>query len=347
MNGLFEIDGRNVGQGCPSYIIAEVGSNHDSSIDRAKELAQAAKEAGADAFKMQSFTAEGLLNPLKPDGSGNWVAHPAYPVLERLTVPEQWHHELMDYSKKAGITFLSAPFDSSRAELLNRIGVPAFKIASGDLTDEPLLRQVAGYGKPVILSTGASYLEEVRTSLKILAGGGCANVALLHCAALYPPNYGEVNIRAMVTLAREFGCPVGFSDHTPGSAVAVAAVALGASVIEKHITFDRTLPGPDHPYAMEIDEFARMVSDIRNVEKALGDGVKKPSPHEQEMRIIARRSIYTGKEIKQGAEITPDMVKVVRQAYGLSPAELGSVIGTKAARDIPANMLVRREDLCV
>lgn len=345
MGKTFKIDGREVGASCPAYIIAEIGSNHDSSLQRAMELAHAAKEAGADAFKMQSFTAEGLLNPLKPDGKGNWAAHPAYPVLERLAVPESWHYELMDYSKKIGITFLSAPFDAGRAELLEKAGVQAYKIASGDITDEPLLRQIAGYSKPILLSTGASYLEEVGRAYNILTEGGSA-VALLHCAALYPPHYGEVNLRAMVTLAREFACPVGFSDHTPGSAVPVAAVALGASVIEKHITFDRKLPGPDHPYAMETGEFAGMVADIRNIEMALGDGEKKPSPHEREMRVIARRSIYASRGIGKGTVITGSMVKVVRQACGLEPGELEGVIGMRAARDITENMPVRREDIC-
>ncbi len=345
MKKSFKINGREVGAGSPAYIIAEVGSNHDTSLERAKGLAQAAKDAGADAFKMQSFTAEGLLNPLKPDDGGAWGSHPAYPVLEKLALPIQWHYELMDYSKKIGITFLSAPFEAGRAELLEKIGVQAYKIASGDITDEPLLRQIAGYSKPVLLSTGASYLEEVRRAFDILTEGGSA-VALLHCAALYPPNYDEVNLRAMVTLAEEFGCPVGFSDHTPGSAVPVAAVALGASVIEKHITFDRTLPGPDHPYAMEADEFARMVADIRNIESALGDGIKKPSLHEQEMRVIARKSIYASRSIEKGTVITPAMVKVVRQMYGLAPADLDAVIGMRAAREIKVNMPVRREDIC-
>jgi len=345
MTKTFEINGRKVGAGCPAYIIAEVGSNHDTSLVRAKELAGAAKDAGADAFKMQSFTAEGLLNPLMPDASGAWGSHPAYPVLERLAVPEQWHYELMDYSEKIGITFLSAPFEAGRAALLEKIGVHAYKIASGDVTDEPLLRQIAGYSKPILLSTGASYLEEVRRAFDILTEGGSA-IALLHCAALYPPHYDEVNLRAMVTLAKEFGCPVGFSDHTPGSVVPVAAVALGASVIEKHITFDRSLPGPDHPYAMEVGEFASMVADIRNIESALGDGVKKPSAHEEEMRVIARRSIYASRPIKKGSVITPAMVKVVRQMYGLEPAELDGVIGATAARDISVNMPVRRDDIC-
>lgn len=346
MNKTFYIDGREVGADRPAYIIAEVGSNHDTSLERAKELALAAKDAGADAFKMQSFTAEGLLNPLTPERGGAWGTHPAYRVLERLTVPVEWHYELMDYSKKIGITFLSAPFDSERAALLEEIGMEAFKLASGEVTNEPLLRQIAGYGKPVILSTGASYLEEVRRAFDILTEGGSA-IALLHCAALYPPHYSEVNLRAMVTLANEFGCAVGLSDHTAGSTIPVAAVALGASVIEKHITFDRSLPGPDHPYAMEVDEFTSMVAGIRNLEMALGDGVKEPSAHERDMRVIARRSIYASRPIEKGAVITPEMVKVVRQMYGLEPAELGGVIGMKAVREIKVNMPVRREDICI
>lgn len=346
MKGVIHIGKRAVGPGHPVYVIAEIGSNHDSDLGKAKGLIKACKYAGADAVKFQSFTAEGLLNQLMPDKDGRWVPHPAFPVIERLTLPEEWHGALMEFSKKEGITFLSAPFEAGRARLLNEIGVEAFKIASGDLTNEPLLVQVAVYGKPVIISTGASYLHEVRRAVEVMAGQGNHSLALLHCASLYPPLYRDVNIRAMAAMKEEFGCPVGFSDHTPGSAVPVAAVALGASVIEKHITLDRKAPGPDHPYAMEVEEFKSMVADIRNIEEALGDGVKRPSKAEEGERVGARRSIYARAGMAKGTVITGDMLKIVRHAYGLSPRALGNVIGKKAARDIAVNMPVREEDIC-
>lgn len=347
MRSVIRIGQRSVGHNHPVYIIAEIGSNHDTDLDKAKELIRACKYAGADAVKIQSFTAEGLLNPLKPDGNGAWVEHPAYKVLERLTVPVEWHRELMEYSMKSGVEFLSAPFDSQRAKLLNDLGVSAFKIASGDLTDEPLLRQVAAYKKPIILSTGAAYMDEVRRAIEIMSREDNYEVGLLHCAALYPPVYEDVNIRAMVTLKKEFRCPVGFSDHTPGSTVPVAAVALGASIIEKHITLDKKASGPDHPYAMEVEEFKSMVTDIRNTEKALGDGVKRPSEHEEEMRVPIRRGIYAAVEIKKGAAITPEMVKIVRPACGLAPRDLDDVLEKTASRDIPANTPLQKEDICL
>ncbi len=346
MRTTIKIGDRTVGKGHPVYVIAEIGSNHDSDLKKAKELINAARYAGADAFKLQSFTAEGLLNPLKPDERGEWVAHPAYPVIERLTVPEGWHSELKEYGKSIGITFLSAAFDPGRAELLNGLGMEAFKIASGDLTNEPLLNQIAGYGRPVILSTGASYLSEVRRAVEVLEGAGCDEIALLHCSSLYPPSYEEVNIRAMVTLKNEFGCAVGFSDHTPGSTVPVAAVSLGASIIEKHITLDRNAKGPDHPYAMEVEEFKGMVSEIRNLESALGSGVKEPSKSEMAERVGARRSIYTRVDIHKGAKISPEMLKLVRHAYGLEPRDLNEVVGMTVTKDLRKNMPLHREDVC-
>lgn len=346
MADFIRIGNKKVGPGHRTFVIAEIGSNHDSDLEKAKELIRAAKYAGADAVKLQSFTAEGLINPLKPDNDGKWVPHPAYPVLERLTVPEEWHGILKEYSKEIGITFLSAPFDSGRAELLDSIGIEAFKIASGDLTNEPLLRQVASYGKPVILSTGAAYLSEVKRAVEVLNKGGNGHVALLHCASLYPPSYADVNIRAMVTLKREFHCPVGFSDHTPGNTIPVAAVSLGASIIEKHITLDRTSIGPDHPYAMEIEELKFMVSEIRNLEEALGDGVKRPSQREMHERVGARRSIYARVDIGKGTVLKPEMLKVVRHAYGLEPKELDHIIGKTVVKDVVKDMPIRMGDLC-
>lgn len=346
MKELVTIGKKTIGPGEPAYIIAEIGSNHDSSITRAKELVEAAKEAGADAVKLQSFTAEGLINPLKPDGDGGWTAHPAYPVLKGLEVPGEWHWELKEFADHIGVDLLSAPFDEQRAELLDEIGVEAMKIASGDLTNEPLLRKAASFGRPMIVSTGAAYLEEVRRAVEVITSAGNEEIALLHCASLYPPSYTDVNVRCVATLWREFRCPVGISDHTPGHSIPVAAVTLGASVIEKHITLDRAADGPDHGYAMEVDEFARMVEEIRNVEAALGDGVKRPSENEMPERVGARRSIYAKVDIKKGTVIGPEMVKVVRHAYGLEPGELGSVVGTAAARDLARDLPIRREDIC-
>ena len=352
MKKTFKIGKKNIGDGSYVYVIAEVGSNHDGSLARAKELIKAAKEAGADAAKFQSFTASGLFNPMMPGGGdalrsdfSTWVEHPAYPVIESLELSEEWHYELKEYADTLDIDLLSAPFDAGRAALLDKLKLPAIKIASGDVTNVPLLKLVASFGRPVIISTGASYLTEVETAVQVVRECGNDEIALLHCVALYPPRFEDANIRAMVTMKEAFGLPVGYSDHTPGSAVPVAAVALGASIIEKHITLSRELKGPDHPYALEVSEFASMVTNIRNLQSALGDGVKRPSGEEEGERTGARRSIYVKAPIKVGEEITADKLKVVRHAFGLEPARLDSVIGLRATRDFSANELLSYDGL--
>ncbi len=339
----FQVDGRLIGAGEPVYIIAEVGSNHDGSLDKAKELITASKGTGADAVKFQSFTAAGLLNPLRPTAEGKgWEPHPAYPVVDRLTLPVEWHAELKEFALNLGIDFVSAPFETARADLLNEIGVPFFKIASGEITNEPLLRHVARFGQPVILSTGASYMSEVERAVEVITEEGNSTVGLLHCVVLYPPQYGECNIRSIEALKRRFNCPVGLSDHTPGALLPIASVALGATIIEKHITLDRNANGPDHPYAMEVDEFTSMVIDIRNLEAALGSGVKEPSEGEVGERVGARRAIYAAVNIEEGAIIKPESLKVVRHCYGLVPGELKNVIGKRAkagiAKDRPLTL---------
>lgn len=344
MKNTIKIGNRKVGKGHPVFVIAEVGSNHDGSFDRAKELIKLSKDAGADAVKFQSFTAEGLFNPLKPDGD-KWVSHPAYKIIESLTLPEDWHYKLKEYADSIGIIFLSAPFDLQRAELLNKIGVPAFKIASGDLTNDVLLKKAAGYKKPVIISTGAAYLGEVERAVDIVKNEGNDEIALLHCVSLYPPKFEDSNIMAMNTMANAFQVPVGYSDHTPGWTVPIAAVALGACIIEKHITISRNLKGPDHPYALEGNEFKTMVDEIRNLEKALGHGIKRPTDNEMGERIGARRSIYAKADIKKGAKITMDMLKLVRHAYGLEPRHFECIIGKSAKRDIKAHEIIKWEDI--
>lgn len=345
MKKNFKIGERAIGPGEPVFVIAEVGSNHDGSIETAKKLIKASKEAGADAVKFQSFTAEGLLNPLKPDDDSlrTWSVDPSYEVIEKLALPEEWHLELKEYAETLGAIFLSAPFDAGRAGLLNDLGIEAFKMASSELNNEPLLKLVASYKKPMIISTGFSTLAEVERAVEVVSGAGNDEVALLHCVGLYPPVYGDANIRAMVTMEEAFALPVGYSDHAAGSLVPLGAVALGASVIEKHITFSRELPGPDHPYAMEVEEFAEMVRSIRELSAALGDGIKRPLEGEAGSIKYGRRSLYAAIDIVAGTEITEEMIKAVRAAHGMEPARLTSVIGKKAKRDISAHELLKEE----
>lgn len=339
-----KIGDRLVGKEELTFIIAEIGSNHDGSLQKAKELIQASKEAGADAVKFQSFTAGGLFNPYKPE-NGKWISHSAYPVIEKLTLTEEWHYELKEYADSIGIIFLSAPFDSDRAALLHRIGVSAFKVASGDLNNEPLLKQLAGYKKPLIISTGAAYLGEVERAIEVIMGEGNEEIAILHCASLYPPRFEDSNIRAMATLSTAFDRPVGYSDHTPGWTVPIAAVTLGGCIIEKHITFSRSLKGPDHAYALEVGEFAKMVEEIRNLEKALGDGIKRPANDELGERIGVRRSIYAATGISKGTVIKEEMLKLVRHAYGLEPKDIWTITEKTALRDINAHELITWKDV--
>lgn len=331
----FQIDGRTVGPGSPTYVIAEIGSNHDGDLDTARAMIRAAAEAGADAVKFQSFTADGLTRR----------GEPAHPILERLTLPDDWHPALRDAAADVGLHFLSTPFDEERARLLRGVGVPAFKIASGDLTHAPLLRAVAAYARPLIVSTGMATLDEVRGAVEAIRAAGDPPLALLHCVSCYPARPEDMNLRAVVTLARSFGVPVGLSDHTPGHAMVLAAVALGATIVEKHVTFDRAREGPDHFYAMTFGELAAMVSDIRAVERALGDGVKAPIAREADGLRQGRRSVHAAVDIPAGASIEPTMLKVVRPASGVAPTSLEQLIGRRARIAIANDTALQWEQL--
>jgi len=338
--------GRRIGPGERVYVIAELGSNHDGSLEKAMRLVKAAKQAGADAVKFQSFQVETLINRRNKQ-NGQWEMHQAWDILEKLTLPREWHTELQTLCREIGIDFLSAPFDEDRLQLLAELDIPLIKIASGDLTHHAFLRQVAQLHKPVILSTGMAYLGEVETALKVLRDAGCEQVALLHCVSLYPPQFGDANIRAMVTMQNAFQVPVGYSDHTPGRTIPLGAVALGASIIEKHLTDDKTLPGPDHPYALDIDEFTEMVAEIRNLEAALGSGLKQPAPGEIPERIGARRAVYASRDIPAVILLQPEMLKVVRHAYeeGIDAPYATRLPGMRVAIAIPADTLLTWEML--
>jgi len=335
-----------VGPGCPTYVIAEIGSNHDGSLDKAKRLIELAAQAGADAVKFQSFQAHTLINAHRLENE-TWEPHPAWETLERLTLPEDWHAPLQACAEACGVDFLSAPFDQDRLNLLDALNVPAIKLASGDLTHHCLLRDVGKLGRPVILATGVSYLGEVEAALDLLYHAGCDQVVLLHCVSLYPPQFLDANIRAMVTMAQAFQVPVGYSDHTPGHTVPLGAVALGGCVIEKHMTDDRSAPGPDHPYALTVDEFATMVSEIRNLEAALGSGIKAPAQNELFQREGARRAVYAAVDICAGTVLEDRHLKTVRHAYahGIAAPDYHLVPGKVAKAAIPAHTLLTWEML--
>ena len=330
---------RLVGDGQPVYIVAEVGSNFDGSLAQAKKLIDFAKEAGADAVKFQSFLADKIVSKygfknLKISFQANWKKQ-VYDVYKDAEFPREWYQEIADYCRKKQIAFFSSPYDKEAVDLLNEIGVPAFKVGSGDINFLSLIKYMAEKGKPMIVGTGASTLGEIDEAVRTIKTTGNEDIILLQCVTNYPSPIEQTNIKAMVTLRDTFQVNVGYSDHTLGHLVALGAVALGACMIEKHFTFDKTREGPDHSFAMDVPEFTKMVREIRFMEKALGSYIKKPVPAESETAIIQRRCIYSNENIPKGTTITEDMLTVLRPDKGLKPKYINMVIGRKAQRDIP------------
>jgi N-acetylneuraminate synthase/N,N'-diacetyllegionaminate synthase len=336
-----KIGNKLIGEEEPCFIIAEAGVNHNGSVEQAKKLIDAAKDAEADAVKFQTFNAEKVViekaekAEYQKETTGGGTQ---YGMLKNLELSEEDFKELADYAKKAGILFLSSPFDKESVDLLDGINVPAFKIASGEITNFPLLKHIAKKEKPIILSTGMSTLGEVEEALNVIRSEGAEDVILLHCVSDYPASIEDVNLRAMETLKQAFRIPVGFSDHTLGITMPIAAVAMGACVIEKHFTLDRTLPGPDHSFAIEPDELREMERGIREVEKARGGGIKEKSELEsEEMYIKARRSIHAKVNIPKGTKIKKDMLIIKRPGYGIKPKFIDMVVGREAKKDIKAD----------
>ena len=274
-----------------TYIVAEIGSNYDGELHTAIKYIHACKEAGADAVKFQTLSRETLIAPRVLSG-GQWIEHPGYGGFSSLCLPAEWHYELKKASDEAGIEFFSTPFFLEAVSLLEKVGVSTYKIASGDITFFPLLERVGQTGKRVIMSTGGSSIADVEKALGVLRVAGAGEIILLHCVSNYPPEWDEMNVSAVATLKNTFGLRVGLSDHTPGKVLPIAAVALGATLIEKHVTFDRSLTGPDHPFAMTIPEFGDMVRAVRLLERALGSGEKVPTTSEQAKQHRMRRGVY-------------------------------------------------------
>lgn len=328
-----KIGDRWVGEGEPTYIIAEIGSNFDGSLEQAKKLVDLAKEAGADAAKFQSFLPDKIIAKegfqTKTSFQARWEK-PVYEVYKEAMFPREWHKEIADYCQQKGIHFFSSPYDKEAVDLLDEIGVPAFKIGSGDIDFLSLMDYIARKGKPVILATGASSMGEIKEAVNTIRAAGNQDIILLQCVTSYPSPHEVANIRAMVTLREAFQVPVGYSDHASGSIVPLGAVALGACVIEKHFTFDKTRKGPDHPHALDVPEMTDMVRDIRLMETALGSPVKQLTPAETETVIIQRRSLFAKKDIPAGTAITGDMIELLRPAIGILPKDENLVIGRRA-----------------
>lgn len=344
------LDGRTLGgAGDRCFVIAEVGVNHDGVLEDALRLVDVAAAAGADAVKIQTFSAERLVAPtarkaeyqLKTTDAGE----SQLAMLKRLELDEAAHRVVQERARQKGILFLSSPFDEESADLLERLPVPAFKIASGELTNLPFLRHVARKRLPMLVSTGMSTLEEVSAAVEAIRGAGDPPLALLHCVSSYPAEAADANLRAMRTLADAFGVPVGFSDHTLGTTVAVAAVACGARVLEKHITLDKRRPGPDHAASLEPAELDAMMSAVRDVERALGGGVKEPRPMELDVRQVARKSVTARRDLGAGTPLSADDLRVLRPGLGIPPRELERVIGRKPRAPIAAGTTITWEML--
>jgi N-acetylneuraminate synthase/N,N'-diacetyllegionaminate synthase len=331
------IAGKLIGDGHPCFIVAEAGVNHNGKFSLAKKMVDAAKKAGADAVKFQVIDAERMITKTAEKAAyqkRNTGGGSQYEMLKRLELTGWEFRKLAAYAKRKNIVFLSSAFDEESVDLLAELKVPAFKVPSGEITNFPLLSHIAKKRKPIILSTGMSTLEEVAEALKIIKKEGAKEIALLHCVSNYPAETWEMNLRAMETLRDEFGLPVGLSDHTLGTAVPIAAAALRANIIEKHFTLNSKMPGPDHRASLEPGEFGEMVACVRDVEMALGKGIKKPTKSEEAVKKAVRKSIIANTDIKRGTEIARSMLTCKRPGDGLAPRFLDKVIGKVARTDI-------------
>jgi N-acetylneuraminate synthase/N,N'-diacetyllegionaminate synthase len=326
------IGGKQIGDGEPCFIIAEAGSNHNRDFKLALGLIDAAVEANVDAVKFQTYSAETLYSRETPIFPGE--STPPYEVVKKYEIPRNWQPELASYAQKKGIIFLSSPFDYKAVNELAAVGIQAYKIASSEINDLPFLKYIASQGKPIILSTGMCHLADIQLAVKAIKEVGNQDIILLQCTAVYPTNVEEINLRAMDTLKNAFHLPVGFSDHSLGIFVPIAAVARGATIVEKHFTLSRKFKGPDHSFALEPHELRKMVTAIREVERSLGSPIKEPTAGEQKKMMLSRRSIISAKDISKGTIISGEMLIIKRPALGISPEYLEIVIGRRAKKNI-------------
>lgn len=319
-----------------TFIIAEISANHNQHKDVAIETIRAAKKAGADAIKIQTYTADTLtLNCDKQDfrlGKGLWEGETFYTLYQKAYTPWEWHEEIFRVAREEGLVCFSTPFDKTAVDLLESLDNPIYKIASFEITDIPLIQYIASKHKPIILSTGIAMIEDITLALETLRNGGCDDITLLKCTSAYPAPIEAANLRTIEDMKNRFGVKVGLSDHTIGSDVSVAAVALGAEVIERHFIIDRSIGGPDSAFSMEKDEFAAMVKSIRNVEKALGEVVYPTDPSKIKGREFSR-SLYVAEDVKAGDVVMEKNVRSVRPGYGLHPKYLPEVLGKKFVKD--------------
>ena len=338
MSSSIRIDDKLIGSGQPAYVVAEMSANHGHDLEQAVRLLQAAAESGADALKLQTYTPETMTidstNEYFNIGKGTlWAGRNLYDLYSEAYTPWEWYPRLKDEAARLCIHLFSTPFDGAAVEFLEEMGAPAFKIASFELVDIPLIRRVAQTGKPIIMSTGMATLAEIEEAVDTIREAGGNELALLKCTSAYPAPPESMNLRTITHLAETFGVPAGLSDHTLGTAVPVAAVAMGASIIEKHFTLSRSTPGPDSAFSLEPGEFRQMVDAIRFAEKALGD-VHYGLTEQEQNSAVFRRSLFVVQDVKAGDPFTADNVRSIRPGHGLHTRHLDEILGRPAARDI-------------
>ena len=333
----FEIAGRPIGAGYPPYIIAEISANHNGKLDNALALIEAAAATGADAIKIQTYTADTITIP--HDGEqfrikgGLWDGYLLHELYREAETPFEWHAALFAKARELGVTLFSTPFDESAIELLAGLEAPAYKIASFEVIDLPLIAAVARKGRPMIISTGMANLSEIQDAVKTARENGAKGICLLHCTSAYPAPVADANVRTVPHLGEAFGVVSGLSDHTPGSAAAVASIVLGGSVIEKHFTISRAEGGPDAAFSLEPDEFKRLVEDCKAAWAAMGQ-VQYDLAGSERGSLAFRRSLYVVKPISAGEQLTAENIRSIRPGYGLPPKHLPHVVGRTAARDL-------------
>jgi N,N'-diacetyllegionaminate synthase len=336
-----KVGSRRIGTGEPVLVIAEIGNNHDGSIRQAERLIDAAAEAGADAVKFQTHIAEAEMLPSTP--TPPHFDEPRYEFTKRMELSLDDHLRLKAFAEDRGVVFFSSPFSVAAVELLEQVGVPVYKVASGEVTNPPLIEAIAATGKPLFLSTGMSGLDEIEAAVSLL--GSALPLVILQCTSEYPCPPERVNLRAMAALGARFGVPVGLSDHTPGITTSIAAAALGAVCVEKHFTLSKRLYGPDHHASLEPDELHALVVALRDVRAALGDGLKERDAGLDPVRATFEKSVVTAQEIAAGTTIEPAMLTTKRPGTGIPATSLGSLLGRRAVRNLPANELVQVGDV--
>lgn len=338
MNKEIKIGKHVISESSPAYIIAEMSGNHNMNFHRAKEIIEAAKEAGADAIKIQTYTADTITidcdrREFQTQKGGLWEGMTLYELYKQAYTPWEWQKELKDYANEVGIDFFSSPFDLTAVDFLEGLQVPAYKVASFEINDIPLIKKIAGTGKPVIISTGIAYMEDIDLALRTCKNAGNDNIILLKCISSYPAPYEDMNLKVIPNMSSTFECICGLSDHSLGTEIAVASVALGAKVIEKHFTLKRSDGGVDSAFSMEKAEFKDMVHMIRNVEKALGRVTYELNEKQMEGRGTSR-SLYVVKDIKCGEIITSENVRSIRPAAGMHTKYMEDIIGKRARFDL-------------